>query len=230
MKCYLLIIALLFHAPLFAAGGHGHGHNGHEDAPEGPHGGRLLESEGLNLEITIYESGIPPEMRVYAYQPDGTALPPEDITMTVTLNRTGGQQDVIDFSPEGDYLLGDTEIVEPHSFAVEVSAVYRENNYHWQFDSYEGRAEIPQRLLELSDVTTETAGPQTLTISNTVYGIISKAEDRVFHVHAAYPGIVKSVNVETGDRVKKGQRLLTVLNEKTLQTYAVTSPQRAKSP
>jgi cobalt-zinc-cadmium efflux system membrane fusion protein len=219
MKSYLLIIALLFHAPLFAAGGHGHG-----EAAEGPHGGRLLESDGLNLELTIFESGIPPEMRIYPFTPDGTALSPADINMTVTLNRTGGQQDLIDFTPEADYLLGDTEIVEPHSFAVEVTAQYQNESYHWHFESYEGRAEIPPRMLELSEVKTETAGPRTLMMTNTVYGIISKAEDSVFHVHAAYPGIVKSVNVETGDTVKKGQRLLTVLNEKTLQTYAVTSP------
>jgi len=226
MKFYLLIIALLFHTPLFAAGGHGHGSNGgaHEEAPEGPHGGRLLEGDGLNLEIRIFESGIPPEMRVYPYQADGTPLSPEDINMTVTLNRTGGQQDLIDFTPESDYLLGDTEIVEPHSFAVEVSARYQDKDYHWHFDSYEGRAEIPQRMLDLAEIKTETAGPRTLMMTNTVYGIISKAEDSVFHVHAAYPGIVQSVSVETGDTVKKGQRLLTVLNEKTLQTYVVTSP------
>ncbi|WP_297811088.1 efflux RND transporter periplasmic adaptor subunit [uncultured Methylophaga sp.] len=226
MKSYLLIIALLFHAPLFAAGGHGHGNDdhGHEEAAKGPHGGRLLESDGLNLELTIFESGIPPEMRIYPFTPDGTALSPADINMTVTLSRTGGQQDLIDFTPEADYLLGDTEIVEPHSFAVEVTAQYQNESYHWHFESYEGRAEIPPRMLEVSEVKTETAGPRTLMMTNTVYGIISKAEDSVFHVHAAYPGIVKSVNVETGDTVKKGQRLLTVFNEKTLQTYAVTSP------
>lgn len=226
MKSYLLIIALLFHAPLFAAGGHGHGNDdhGHEEAAKGPHGGRLLESDGLNLEFTIFESGIPPEMRIYPFKPDGTAVSPADINMTVTLNRTGGQQDLIDFTPEADYLLGDTEIVEPHSFAVEVTAQYQNESYHWHFESYEGRAEILPRMLELSEVQTETAGPRTLMMTNTVYGIISKAEDSVFHVHAAYPGIVKSVNVETGDTVKKGQRLLTVFNEKTLQTYAVTSP------
>lgn len=227
MKSYLFILVLLFHSPLFAAGGHGdHGHEdeAHEEHPEGPHGGRLLESDGLNLEITIFESGVPPEMRIYPYQADGTALSPDDINMTVKLNRTGGQQDLIDFSPEGDYLLGDLEIVEPHSFEVEVSAHHNDNNYHWHFESYEGRAEIPERLLELSEVETESAGPRMLNMTNTVYGIVSKVEDQVFHVHAPYPGIVEAVYVETGDKVKKGQRLLTVLNQQTLQRYSVTSP------
>lgn len=226
MKFYLLIFTFFIHTTAFAAGGHGHGHDdaGHETPPEGPHGGRLLESDGLNLELTIFESGIPPEMRIYAYQPDGTAIDPEKINMTVILYRTGGEQDLIEFMPEADYLLGNQAVVEPHSFEVEVTARYQDEDYHWHFESYEGRAEITDRLLALSGVKTETAGPQTLTVTNTVYGIISKAEDQVFHVHAPYPGIVQSVLVNTGDQVKKGQRLLTVLNQQTLQTYAVTSP------
>jgi cobalt-zinc-cadmium efflux system membrane fusion protein len=226
MKFYLFLLALLFNAAVYAAGGHGHGHDDatQEAPPEGPHGGRLLQSDDLNLELTIFESGIPPEMRIFPYQPDGNPIDPEQIEMTVTLNRTGGEQDLIDFTPENDYLLGDLEIVEPHSFEVEVSANYQDKNYHWHFESYEGRAEIPDRLLALSGVETETAGPQTLTLTKTVYGIISKAEDSVFHVHAPYPGIVQSVLVNTGDKVKKGQRLLTVLNQQTLQTYSVTSP------
>jgi cobalt-zinc-cadmium efflux system membrane fusion protein len=224
MKSYLFVLALLFHTPLFAAGGHGHDEAPHEEPSEGPHGGRLLKSDELNLEITIFESGIPPEMRIYPYLNDDTAVNPDEVVMTVNLSRTGGQEDLIDFSTEADYLLGDTEIVEPHSFEVEVNANYKGSDYHWHFESYEGRAEIPPRLLELSEVETETAGSRSITVTNTIYGIVSKAEDKVFHVHAPYAGIVQSIDVETGDKVKKGQPLLTVLNQQTLQTYEVKSP------
>lgn len=226
MKFYLIILAFVFHTPLFAAGGHGHGHDDttHEEPAEGPHGGRLLESDGLNLEVTIFESGIPPEMRIYPYHPDGTPISPEKIAMTVTLERTGGQQDLIDFNAEGEYLLGDLEIIEPHSYGVEVSANLDGNNYHWHYESYEGRTEINDRLLDLSKIETEIAGPQTLTITNKVYGIVTKSEDNIFDVYAPYPGIVQTVLVKTGDKVKKGQRLLTVLNQQTLQTYDVNSP------
>lgn len=224
MKSYLFILAVLFHAPVFAASGHGHNDTAHEEPTKGPHGGRLLESDGLKLEVTIFESGVPPEMRIYPYSPDGKAIKPDEIVITVNLNRTGGQQDLINFNTEADYLLGDVEIVEPHSFEVEVNANYKSNDYHWHFESYEGRAEIPPRLLELSEVETEAAGSRTIIVTNTVYGIISKAEDQFFHVHAPYSGIVQSVDVKTGDKVKKGQRLLTVLNQQNLQTYSVNSP------
>jgi cobalt-zinc-cadmium efflux system membrane fusion protein len=224
MKSYLFVLALLFYTPLFAAGGHGHDDAPREEPSEGPHGGRLLESDELNLEITIFESGIPPEMRIYPYLNGDTAVNPDDVVMTINLSRTGEQEDLIDFSTEADYLLGDTEIVEPHSFEVEVNANYKGSDYHWHFESYEGRAEIPPRLLELSGVETETAGSRSITVTNTVYGIVSKAEDKVFHVHAPYAGIVQSIDVETGDKVKKGQPLLTVFNQQTLQTYEVKSP------
>lgn len=224
MKYLLFFLTLLYYSPLYAAGDHGHDDPAHAEPAEGPNGGRLLQSDGLNLEITLFESGIPPEMRVYPYLADGTALAPAQVKLTITLLRTGGQQDRINFEAENDYLLGDAEIIEPHSFAVQVAANFQGKDYHWHFESYEGRAEIPDRLLKLTQVKTEPAGPQTLTVSRTVYGIISKDENRVFHVHAPYAGIVQSVFVQTGDKVKKGQKLLTVRNQQTLQTYTITSP------
>ena len=49
-----------------------HSSHNHEDSEQeiskGPHGGRLLINEDIALEITIAESGLPPEFRVYAYQ------------------------------------------------------------------------------------------------------------------------------------------------------------------
>jgi acetyl/propionyl-CoA carboxylase alpha subunit len=60
-------------------------------------------------------------------------------------------------------------------------------------------------LLALSQVETDIAGPQILNVTNTLYGIISKSENHVFHVHAPYEGIVQSVLVNTGDKVSKGR-------------------------
>ena len=35
---------------------------------KGPNGGKLLEQDGFSVEVTIFESGIPPEMRLFVYQ------------------------------------------------------------------------------------------------------------------------------------------------------------------
>lgn len=228
MKFYplLFVLALLWSPVMFAAGGHDHDPDEAEaktEMAEGPHHGRLLQSDDFALEITIFEQGIPPEMRVYVYQND-QPLDPEAVKLTVTLNRLGGQQDLIDFMPEQDYLLGDIEITEPHSYELEIAANFDGKDYHWHYESFEGRAELTDRLIESSSLQTEIAGPQILTITNSLYGLIAAAEDRQFRVYAPYPGIVEAVYVNTGDNVKKGQQLLTVRNQQTLKSYAVNSP------
>lgn len=224
MKSYpfLFVLVLLLSPVTYAAGGHEHD-SAETEAAEGPHHGRLLEADDFALEITIFEQGVPPEMRVYAYQ-QGKLLAPQDINLTVTLNRLGGQQDLIDFMPEQDYLLGDTEITEPHSYELDIAASFNGKDYHWHYQSFEGRATLTPRIIKASDIQTETAGPQTLNITNNLYGVIAPAEDRLFRVYAPYPGIVEAVYVNTGDNVKKGQQLLTVRNQQTLKSYTVKSP------
>lgn len=218
----LFVLALLISPAVYAAGGHDHD-DVHAEPAEGPHHGRLLQAENFALEITIFEQGIPPEMRVYGYF-NNQPVAPEDMTLTVTLNRLGGEQDLIDFMPEQGYLLGDLEISEPHSYEVEVAAIYQGEDYHWHYESFEGRAELTDRLITASEIQTATAGPQTLMITNQLFGVIAPAEDRQFRVYAPYPGIVEAVYVETGDRVRKGQRILTVRNQQTLKSYAINSP------
>lgn len=222
MKLIILFfnVALLCHSFAVAAGDHAHEH---DDQIAGPHGGRLLEKDDFALEITIYEQGVPPEMRVYAYE-QNQPVAPQQINLTVTLTRLDGEQNRIDFTAEADYLLGNVVIEEPHSFEVTVEADYRGKAYHWHFDSFEGRSEITDRLIKLSGIETEQAGPQTLSISNALYGVVSVAEDRQYRVYAPYPGIVESVAVKTGDRVKKGQALAVVRNQATLQSYSINSP------
>ncbi|MDX1573221.1 MAG: efflux RND transporter periplasmic adaptor subunit [Methylophaga sp.] len=224
MKAYpfLFLLMLLIGPVTYAAGGHDHDAAETETA-EGPHHGRLLQANDFSLEITVYEQGMPPEMRVYAYHKE-QLLDPQNIELTVTLNRLGGQQDVIDFSPEKDYLLGDTIITEPHSYDVEIVARYQGEEYHWHYESFEGRATLNPRIIEASAIQTAVAGPKTLNITNNLYGVIAPAEDRQFRVYAPYPGIVEAVYVNTGDNIKKGQRLLTVRNQQTLKSYDVNSP------
>jgi len=226
MKLITLCFGLLTLMSSVALAATEHDHNeqhDHEEPIEGPHGGRLLENEDFALEITIYEQGVPPEMRVYAYQ-QGKPIDPGQINLTVTLTRLDDEQNLIDFIAEADYLLGDTVIEEPHSFEVVVEAEYQGKSHHWHFDSFEGRSTITDRMITLSGIETELAGPQTLSITNALYGEVSVAEDRQYRVHAPYPGIIESVLVNTGDKVKKDQVLVTVSNQTTLQSYSIRSP------
>ena len=83
-----------------------------EDGGKGPHGGKLLKKADFALEVKIFEEGVPPEYRLYAFE-DDKPLPATDFNATITLKRLE-RTDTINFSPSGDYRIGDKEIVEPH--------------------------------------------------------------------------------------------------------------------
>jgi cobalt-zinc-cadmium efflux system membrane fusion protein len=198
--------------------------SGHATPPEGPHGGRLLSDDrGLALEITIFEQGISPEMRVFAYR-DNQPLDPSELSLTVQLDRLGGAVDQLEFTTEQDYLVSEGVVTEPHSFDVSIKASSEGQNYQWQYDTHEGRTEISKRQQQLAGLATERAGPMTLAFADSLFGVIAPVAERVFRVNAPYPGIVESVHVNIGDKVSKGQKVLTLRNTQTLQSYAVNSP------
>lgn len=208
----------------WASGDHGHGHEEKEEhVPEGPHGGRLLHSGEFEVEITMVESGIPPEMRVYAYH-KGVKLDPGEIKLELLLNRLGGKTDRISFIGEEDYLVSEQSVAEPHSFEVEVHASFKGESFDWHYENYTGRTEINDRLLKLSGIQTQQAGSKQLTFVDTLFGIVAPITDKQFSVNAPYAGVIEQLHVSIGDTVEKGQIIASVRNSSTLQTYQVKSP------
>jgi cobalt-zinc-cadmium efflux system membrane fusion protein len=190
---------------------------------KGPHGGRLLEKDGFAVEISIFESGVPPEMRVFSYL-GTTPVAPKDVTLNVTLSRLDGEQNQLAFAPEADYLLGDTVIVEPHSYAVAVKAVHQGKTYQWQYDSFEGRVTLNDRMLGLTGIVTERATARLLQQKVHLYGVIAVDPDRQFSVQSPYSGQVQQVLVERGQRVSQGQTLAQLINTNTLKTFVIKAP------
>ncbi len=220
----LMFIALLTINPALASGDHGHGHEEEEEhIPEGPHGGRMVHEGEFAIEITMAESGIPPELRIYAYH-KGAPIAPNEVQLELLLNRLGDQTDKVTFTSEEDYLVSEMSIAEPHSFEVEVHAKFKGQSYDWHYDNFTGRTEINDRLLKLSGVQTQTAKAETLVFVDTLFGIVAPITDKQFNVNAPYAGVIESLNVTIGDRVAKGQVIATVRNSTTLQLYQVISP------
>ncbi|MBY6185244.1 efflux RND transporter periplasmic adaptor subunit [Marinobacter hydrocarbonoclasticus] len=219
----MLLAALTLTAnPAVAGGGHGHDDH-HDEEPKGPNGGNLLSEGHFELEVTVFEDGVPPEMRVYLYQ-DGQPVSPADVDLSVALNRLGGVVDDLSFVPERDYLVSEQVVAEPHSFDVSIRAQYGDEQYQWDYESHEGRTEIPQRLLKLAGVETALAEAQTLTLTETLFGVIQTMQDRIYSVSAPYDGVVQRMLVSIGDSVKKGQVIAEVRNVQTLQSYPITAP------
>lgn len=190
---------------------------------KGPHGGRLLEKDGFSVEISIFESGVPPEMRVFSYL-NAAAIPPADVKLSVTLSRLDGEQNQLQFAPEADYLLGNATIEEPHSYAVAVQAVHQGKTYQWQYDSFEGRVTLNDRMLALTEIGTERATARVLQQKVHLYGVIAMDPSRRFTVQSPYSGQVQQVLVERGQQIRQGQILAQVMNTATLKTFAIKSP------
>ncbi|MCK5324552.1 MAG: efflux RND transporter periplasmic adaptor subunit [Woeseiaceae bacterium] len=189
----------------------------------GPHGGRLLEDGNLAIEIVIVEAGIPPEFRVYAYKND-VLLPPDDVSVEVELTRLGNRSDLFRFVPEQDYLRGIGVVTEPHSFDVSVSASHAGQTAQWDYESYEGRTTIPNRVALESGIEVETAAAQAIVETVELTGTVQANPAGVSEVRARFSGLVTRILVDVGDTVTRGDVLGQVETNESLRSVPITAP------
>lgn len=193
------------------------------DAAAGPHGGRLLVEGEYAIELTIFESGVPPQFRAYATR-QGQPVDLTRVELEVELTRLGGRVDRFGFQPVEDYLLGGGVVDEPHSFDVVVRAKFDGTPLEWRYPSYEGRTAIDPMAAGQAGIVTVAAGPATLTETIPLYGVVKPDAELIRRVSARYPGLVREVNVRIGDTVRKGATLATVENNESLQVYPIRAP------
>ena len=188
-------------------------HEGDEQV-KGPHGGRLLSEDDFQVEITIYERGIPPQFRVYVFD-KGKAVNLDEVKLTVELHRLGGRVEVINFRREGEYLCGDKVIEEPHSFDVKVLAEWKGKTYRWEYSQVEGRVELSPEAIQSAGIVVETAGSVQMKTVLELPGEIGLNIDRVVHVVPRLSGVVTAVYKNLGDTVKHGE-VIAVLESREL--------------
>lgn len=201
----------------------GHGASSDPEMVKGPHGGRLLTDGDFTLELAIFETGVPPEFRVWAMK-DSQPIAPERLDLNIRLTRLGGRVDDIGFSVHGDALRGDTVIYEPHSFVVSIRAQYQDQVHEWQYDNFEGRTRIETAVAEALGIETAIAGPSVIHEALNVYGRVTPTTQGISQLSARFPGLVKSVRVSIGETVSKGQVLATVESNESLNQYQVRAP------
>jgi cobalt-zinc-cadmium efflux system membrane fusion protein len=189
---------------------------GHDDeaTTKGPHGGRLLSDGDFQIELTIYERGVPPQFRVYAYE-KGKPIDPSEVQLGVALHRLGGRVDEIRFQKEGDYLRGDKTVEEPHSFDVKISAERKGQTHRWEYSQVEGRVEMAPEAARAAGIEIGTAGPVRMKTVLDLPGEIVLNKNKVAHVIPRLSGVVTEVRKNLSDRVKKGE-LLSVIESREL--------------
>lgn len=226
------IVAVLVGRPKLSDAGAGHDHpdeqhgDHHEDAAEperGPHGGRMLVADdGFALEWTLYEPGIPPQSRVYPTH-RGRPMDPATVELEAELERFD-RRDTLRYRKVDDFLLGDGEVFEPHSFVVRLRAKHDQHEHSFTFESFEGRVEISDARAQASGLVIETAGPRELERRLPVLGKLTLASDAQRAVSARYDGTVRTMTKRVGEAVRVGETLATVEASETLQSFEVTAP------
>ena len=201
------------------------GYGDEEDFERGPNGGRLLKDDDgpLSLEITIFEAGRPPQFRIYAYD-DADAIDPSKVDLTIELERLGGKVDRFALKPEGAYLASDGVVAEPHSFDVRVRAKHGGQSYQWSYPSYEGRTTISAAAARQAGVAAERAGPALLTETVDVLGRIKFAPGAKATLRARFPGPIVEVLKTVGDKVTRGETLVRIESNESMQAYDIKAP------
>lgn len=220
---FLLAVAFLALSGACAAQHDAHDHE--EEAPTGSHGGRLLVSGSFELELQIYETGVEPQFRAWAYDNE-QEIENSNWELTVNLTRLGGEIDRFNFAPVNDdnYLLGDRVVSEPHSFDVSVSATYGNQTYSFAYESHEGRLQMSPEIARRMGVEVAPAGPQTIHETVGVYGSIKPDPNQIAHLHARYPGVIQQIDLDLGDRVERGEVIAIVQANDSLQSYELHAP------
>ena len=189
----------------------------------GPHRGRMLRDGDFALEVTIFETGVPPEFRLYAYQGD-QPVPPASVDAQIELTRLGGVIDKFSFRAEGDALVGSGVVTEPHSFDVRAVATVAGKKHEWSYASHEGRTTIEAAIAEASGIGTAKAGPAVIRETVSALGSISIDVNRLAKVRARFPGVVREVRAGFGDTVARGAPLAVVESNDSLRSYTLSAP------
>jgi len=190
---------------------------------KGPHGGRLLRSGDLSLEVTIAEDGQEPEFHVFPFL-DNRPLDPGEVQLTMKLTRLGDRIDTFQFKPDEGFLRGDGIVKEPHSFEVSVEATYQGKSHSWTYASYEGRTSISAEAAQQGGVKAEPAGSAVIREVIDLPGRVILQPLGRAEVRAWYPGRITEMTKTIGQSVRQGEVLVRIEASDTLRTYQITAP------
>ena len=101
---------------------------------------------------------------------------------------------------------------------------------HADADRDDGHAEgvaatrIPADVAQRSGIRVAAAGPGTIADEHEVQGLLTPVEGRVAQAMARFPGPIRALRANIGDRVRAGQPLASIESNLSLTTYTVTAP------
>jgi uncharacterized protein (TIGR00299 family) protein len=107
--------------------GHHHAHT-HSHIPAGAHGGPLVVIGGGHVELSVFETNVPPRFRLYFHDSNGKpSSPPPAKTVQLETVRPDGATHVFRFKSGKGYLEATEELPEPHEFTALLTVGSRGN-------------------------------------------------------------------------------------------------------
>lgn len=179
------------------------------ESVKGPHGGKLFTNGNYAVEVTIFEQNQPPQFRLYSYL-NGKQLAPKDSAINLKLSRLGRAAETFTFTSENDYLTSAAIVVEPHSFKVSIDASHAGKTYEFGYDQVEARVSLSDEQLKHNAIEVLSAAPANIKTNLRMLGEIKLNADKAVQVLPRLSGIVESVAVNAGDKVKRGQTLAVI--------------------
>ncbi len=101
---------------------HTHPHSltaGSDQGPRGPHEGPLVKTSFGNVELSVFETNVPPRFRLYFFDSTGKPLAPVAArSVGLETVRPGRRRQLFQFKRQRNYLEATEELPEPHEFAA----------------------------------------------------------------------------------------------------------------
>ena len=125
----------------------------HHDHNQGPHGGVTLDIGRGFVEISVFETNVPPRFRLHHFDKNKRPLaPPKNASVSIETVRPDGQRQTFAFASEEDFLKSTTDLPEPHEFRVVLKLAqgghtrtfeteFVENHHHHSHDAAGGEFE-----------------------------------------------------------------------------------------
>lgn len=98
------------------------------------------------------------------------------------------------------------------------------HNHHEHGHDEEQVSEISPTMSLANGIKTRLASGGLISQKIKVYGRLQASPEHMAKVQARFPGVVKSIAVNIGDTVKKGQQLAVIESNNSFQNYTITAP------
>ncbi len=107
-----------------------HSHSTHE---HGPHGGTWIDTGHGLIEISVFETNVPPHFRLFFFDDEKKEIAPSaKQTVTIETIRPDGAKQVFNFVSEENYLKSTSDIPEPHEFSLTLSLAHGDHAHTYQ--------------------------------------------------------------------------------------------------